>query len=297
MQFDKTRLVIRERGLLEILDLALRIIKEYSAPVFFTFVAGAVPLALLNDYLIGWMDDYEFEDYPIYNHMHFLLAASILVFLEAPVASIFTTMFLGRAIFYEQPSWQSMLRDSIRLFPSLVVCQGFFRGILLTLILLWIIPHDDNWKTSVHLALILSALYAVTLRARRPYLNEVILLERTPILARDASTITLGRRMSTLHQTSACELVGRWLGSVLFAGILSLVGVVAAWTLSWIIENDFDWGPFLTRVGAPVSLWSVAMFFSVVRFLGYLDCRIRNEGWQVELQLRAEAARLKEQWG
>ena len=297
MQFDKTRLVIRERGLLEILDLALRIIKEYSAPVFFTFVAGAIPLALLNDHLIGWMDNYEFEEDPIYSHIHFLLAVSILVFLEAPVASIFTTMFLGRAIFYEQPSWQSMVRDAVRLLPCWILCQGFFRGILLTLTLLWIIPRDDNWKILVHLTLIMSALYAVALRARRPYLNEVILLERTPIRARDASTMTLGRRMSTLHQTSAGELMGRWLGSVLFAGILSLVGVMAAWTLSWIIENDFDWGPFLTRVGVPLSLWSVAMYFSVVRFLGYLDCRIRNEGWQVELQLRAEAARLKEQWG
>jgi hypothetical protein len=31
----------------------------------------------------------------------------------------------------------------------------------------------------------------------------------------------------------------------------------------------------------------------VVRFLSYLDTRIRNEGWEVELLLRAEASRFQ----
>jgi hypothetical protein len=42
----------------------------------------------------------------------------------------------------------------------------------------------------------------------------------------------------------------------------------------------------------PLSLWMVAGFMTVVRFLGYLDLRIRHEGWETELLLRAEASRL-----
>jgi hypothetical protein len=49
-------------------------------------------------------------------------------------------------------------------------------------------------------------------------------------------------------------------------------------------------------VHLPFALWIVASFFSVVRFLSYLDRRIRNEGWEVELVLRAEAERLTRQY-
>jgi hypothetical protein len=36
----------------------------------------------------------------------------------------------------------------------------------------------------------------------------------------------------------------------------------------------------------------VVAFFAIVRFLSYLDLRIRHEGWEVELLMRAEAVRL-----
>jgi hypothetical protein len=36
-------------------------------------------------------------------------------------------------------------------------------------------------------------------------------------------------------------------------------------------------------------------FFAIVRFLSYLELRIRAEGWEIELLLRAEAARLARQ--
>jgi hypothetical protein len=45
----------------------------------------------------------------------------------------------------------------------------------------------------------------------------------------------------------------------------------------------------------PVVLWIVGGYMTVVRFLGYLDLRIRREGWEVELTMRAEAARLARQ--
>ena len=41
----------------------------------------------------------------------------------------------------------------------------------------------------------------------------------------------------------------------------------------------------------PATLWMVAAYFTVVRFLGYLDLRIRREGWEVELLMRAELDR------
>jgi hypothetical protein len=42
-------------------------------------------------------------------------------------------------------------------------------------------------------------------------------------------------------------------------------------------------------------LWAVVGFTTVLRFLSYLNLRIRREGWDVELQVRAERARLSHQ--
>ncbi|HEV3005055.1 MAG TPA: hypothetical protein VGX78_11370, partial [Pirellulales bacterium] len=44
-----------------------------------------------------------------------------------------------------------------------------------------------------------------------------------------------------------------------------------------------------------VAVWIVIGYFAVVRYLSYLDLRIRTEGWEVELTMRAEAARLARQ--
>ena len=44
----------------------------------------------------------------------------------------------------------------------------------------------------------------------------------------------------------------------------------------------------------PVSVWLTAGFFSIVRFLTYIDLRIRQEGWEVELRIRAEALKLEQ---
>ncbi len=42
----------------------------------------------------------------------------------------------------------------------------------------------------------------------------------------------------------------------------------------------------------PAAFWVVIAFYSVVRYLDYLDLRIRYEGWEVELLMRAEAAKM-----
>ena len=46
------------------------------------------------------------------------------------------------------------------------------------------------------------------------------------------------------------------------------------------------------RVLIPMVLWLVGLFVVVFRFLSYLDSRIRLEGWELELRLRAEGQRV-----
>ena len=44
----------------------------------------------------------------------------------------------------------------------------------------------------------------------------------------------------------------------------------------------------------PLSIWIGVAIAATIRFLAYLDARIRQEGWEVELMIRAEASRLHE---
>jgi len=53
---------------------------------------------------------------------------------------------------------------------------------------------------------------------------------------------------------------------------------------------NLDW--FKLQIAYPLCLWLIVAFMSMVRFLSYLDLRIRHEGWEVELLMRAEALRL-----
>ncbi len=42
------------------------------------------------------------------------------------------------------------------------------------------------------------------------------------------------------------------------------------------------------------ALWLTAGLGAVVRFLSYVDIRIRQEGWAVELRMRAEGLRVSQ---
>jgi hypothetical protein len=145
----------------------------------------------------------------------------------------------------------------------------------------------------------LVGLGAAAIRAMRPYLVEVVLLERNPLgiakahaKSEDAPRTTIGQRSATLHGASSGDLIGRWIGTAGAAAALVLAIQCTFWFFMGIFLNNWSWGPVMTEVFAPLSMWLVTCYFTVVRFLSYLDLRIRTEGWEVELRLRAEAARL-----
>jgi hypothetical protein len=56
--------------------------------------------------------------------------------------------------------------------------------------------------------------------------------------------------------------------------------------------NTWRQGRIMIELAFPLSLWLVVLYFTIVRFLSYLDLRIRQEGWEVELLMRAESAKL-----
>ena len=269
MQLDKTRIVIRERSYLDLLDLALQVYREHAAPVLITSALSAAPMIAINYFLLGdFLADLDLE-YDQGTIFGFLICLSFLIVLEAPVASALTTLYLSQALFLDRPSFRRMLADLWASKWQLFLLQVLGRAVLVPWILSWLL------------------LYAVW-----PYLTEVILLERNPLRRKSAAGMTTFSRSSALHGPNSGDLFARWLLAGLSGGLMILGMWLAVWYLRGLLTNAWAMDAWMFTLHLQLVTWLVLSYFTVVRFLSYLDLRIRNEGWEIELRMRAEAARL-----
>ncbi|HTN77773.1 MAG TPA: hypothetical protein VL096_21090 [Pirellulaceae bacterium] len=289
MQLDRTRIAVRERGGVDILDMALHIVRTFFRPWWQATLVGALPFIIINAVLlIGIPEDPEVS-FP-YRYSWLMI---VLVFIEAPFATAIVTAYMGSAVFEEKTNVRQALRDTLKRLPQLLWCQGFIRGVLPAIALVAIARSSDeiNWFIEAFLLLVLM-LYVMAMRAFRPFINEIVLLERNPIRSKNPTAITAGKRSKYLHDPSGGDLVMRWMGASMIAILLSLAFTETLGAASGIFFGQWKWGWFMLYIGFPLVLWLVAGYMSVVRYLNYLDLRIRHEGWEVELRLRAEAVRM-----
>ncbi len=295
MQLDNTRIAIRERGVLDSLDLALHVTRAYAGPLALTMLFCVIPLMVVNHFLIGWMVpanwDQSFAPADFGKSVRYVWTMVLLVFLEAPLASIFATAYLGQAVFLERPKISKIVSDALSLSGRLFWCVLVMRGILLGWVLVWNIDRRELFSAA-ELALIFYCMVLAGIRSARPFLVEIVLLERNPLRAADPQAMTIRRRSSLLHAPSGGDLLGRWIGSTMIAVLLGFAVFGTMVFLSGVFFYDWVVGPVMLQFTLPFSLWIVVAYMTVFRFLSYLDLRIRQEGWEVELQMRAEAARL-----
>ena len=284
MQLDRCRIVVRERDFTQLLDLALRVARMHLGPLALAWACGVLPATALWTVLIGlwtgmftvgntiaptnlevlarWLESPEGAFAPGY--VFFLAVA---VYWTAPLASSPLTLVLGRLLFEDRPSLRAAAGQWLDSLPQLLVETVVRRG-------LWM----------------LTVVGAVVPAAMRAYAAEVILLERNPWRS-VRGRISTPQRIGGLHGYWFGTLFARWLASVAAAFVLT----ISFW-LSLRVVCQVLFGPgelfwdFL--VFYPLSLALTTGYFTVVRFLSYLDLRIRREGWEVELLLRAEGDRI-----
>lgn len=289
MQLDRTRISVRERSGIEILDMALHVIRAYFRPWWQSMLLGALPFMLLNSLVLWGLWINPDDDFP----WRYVWLMSLLIFIEAPAASAVLTTYLGAAVFEEGISVRKAAKEALDRWPQMLWCQGVVRGVIPALVLVGISrqTEDVNWFIDAFVMVLLT-LYVMALRAFRPFINEIVLLERNPLRAKSPQAITAGKRSKYLHDPSAGDLVVRWMGSSIVATLLAFAAVQMMIVTSGVLFGYWRWGWFMLHVGFPLGLWIAVSFMSVVRFLNYLDLRIRHEGWEVELRLRAEAVRM-----
>lgn len=269
MQLDRNRIIIRERGLLDLLDLGLFVVRAYAGPLVIALVVGVLPAMVLNAWLLADVTERELnEPFP----SAYLWWMLLLVIWETPLVTGLATLYLGEAVFTERPRVGSMVSLFVRSLPQLFVFQVVVRGLLIPMVLTWFVP------------------FAVW-----PYMNEVILLERNPLWRHRAGQMTTFRRSRALHGNSVGDLFGRWMATTAFGVMLFVALWVSMQLLVGILVGQWEWDGLTYTLYYPLALWIVVGYFTVVRFLGYLDLRIRREGWEVELMMRAEGDRLSRQ--
>ncbi|MCX7428462.1 MAG: hypothetical protein NTW96_22905 [Planctomycetia bacterium] len=265
MQLDNTRIAIRERTFVDVLDLALRVVRWCAGPLAIALAAGIVPTFLLNAYLLSGYEEPDFElGFPIW----YMIDVALLMLWEIPLATAPATLYLGQALFEERPSAGRIAGNFVRSLPQLIWYQVVLRVMVL-------FPPAWLW-----------------LFAQRPYLNEVILLERTPLAQKTPANPSTGRRCRTLHAGRGGDLFGRWMAAVTVGALLAASCWGSMYLGGGFLLNEWEPGNGWFTHGFHLALWLVVGLFTVVRFLGYLDLRIRREGWEVELLMRAEGARL-----
>lgn len=291
MQFDRTTIVVRERGVLDTLDLSLHVFREYALPLSAAMLLGALPLMAVNYLLLGWMPGAADEE--AWLPWRFVYHLSLQIYLQAPLAGVFATAYLGQAVFLAEPRFRDVVRDAVRMLPRIAWCHLLGRGVLFGWVLLLVLERDGEVNGFVEAFLLpLLAAYASALRAFRPFINEIVLLERNPLTSRNERIMTVGRRSQMLHGANGGEWFVRWLMACLLGVLLILAIYGTFYFHAAVLRQDWIQGPWLTHVLLPLAMWIAACYFTVFRFLTYLDARIRQEGWEVELRLRAEANRL-----
>lgn len=288
MKFDKTFIAIRERSSLELFDLALHVIADHFRPLFWLLVIGAVPWAVLDYWLVGqFANDYNYQGY--YFWLMLLLVVS-----QAQLGTCFMTKYLGHAMFEGRPRVGTTVREVFKTNLYFLWSHGALRMVVPVILVCLLLSTTDFESVEFISLLYVPALVVLGLfvRAFRPYVSEILLLERTPISKKDPHQIYFSKRSKSFHMAASSDLFGRFIITALFATLMGFSSFALFVTVDSVLNvranADISYTPFYWIV----ALWLVAGFVSVVRFLSYIDFRIRQEGWAVELRMRAEGQRL-----
>ena len=290
MQLDRTRIAIRSRGIWDLLDLSLRVTRIYAKPLTTLTLLAAIPFALLNFYALHWTLTEEFSKY---TRSNYLMAMSLLIFLQAPIVTLPATQLLGRAMF-RQPIDFGLIFDDIRqVAMRLFWVQGLWRAGGLMVAVALAIRADRDVAGGIGVLVVLS-IYGYLVRASRTFINEIVLLERAPVRATKESPTSITRRSRSLHGPSTGDLLLRWSVAAFGTGLLCFNLILVFWFASSILSGSWRFNRLMVELFCPLCMWLVAIYATVFKFLNYLDIRIRHEGWEVELSVKAAAEELRE---
>lgn len=303
MQLDKTAIAITQRNLDELLDLSLAVLRKYGLMLLKPAVLGVLPFLLLNALLL-WSRTVTGNSIPEpqrWSHLQFIALMAILVYVQSPVAMSGVTMVLGNTMFgipsTPKETLGTLRKQSLPVLWILAVLRCVFPMIAVVALLEFATFDRVFAETVGFFWVCLFALLIFAVRSFRPFAPEILLLERCPIFRKKSepskTQLTYGMRSSRLHGAN-----GELFSITLFSGMVgSIFLLILNLVFSFLVGSLFgtwSWGWWMDLFFYPLSLWLVAFWGTIVRFLVYMNMRIRGEGWELELRLKAEAKRIQE---
>jgi hypothetical protein len=305
MELDRTSIVIAQRASDELFDLSLIVVRTYWNRILPIAILGALPFVLLNYWLLAPLTDYEelvmaSSDYATADgfHVRYLWMMICMVFLESPLAMCGVTYFLGQAVFIEQPTMKQVFGVVRTRWFSLLLMLGFVRGGLFGLAFALWLYCNPAFAPEIQLVVytVLASIVFFLVRSFRPFAPEILLLERCPLFRGRKSAShdqSYSRRSTWLHSGSG-DLFSVQMGIAFTAIVFVIAMSMGALFLVGVLVGTWQWGWWMDTILFPIILWMMALWETVVRFLLYLNTRIRTEGWEVDLRLKAELQRLME---
>ena len=258
MNIDRTTIVVRERRLPELYDLALLVIRRHFWALGLLALIGCGPFVVLNWWLLASTQSENWWSwYP----------CLLLIALEGPFATAPISAYLGTALFDEQPRVVAALRQGLARWWALLLF-GLYRGML--------------------------GLFPILLMLYPPHAAEVCVLERQPLGATWRRANALHTVWSSEWVTHLM-IAGPLLAIGLLSLIGALETVTSLLLHADLLGEDDALNVYIPSASfAPhLAAWFVMSYLAVVRFLSYIDLRTRREGWEIDLALRRAAARLE----
>jgi hypothetical protein len=247
MNVWEARVVVRERSLAEIVDLAVRFSLVLGAGLY---VRLAACLLLPSYALCFWLLHSEVS--PV---LVGVLAVVLFSLLQLPF-----TVAAGRLMFSAQVSLTEVLSSSLRL---------LFRASLARALALLLIAGGASLVILAPLAI-----------ARALYLGEVVVLE-------GAGAFSAYRRTTRITARRVPETFGVWLSLIAASAAFIALSHIFASALSAegleIEALPSVWSGMNLDAGIAGLFLSVPLVSSL-RFLAYIDNRTRREGWDIQVR-------------
>lgn len=308
MQLDKTAIVISQRTGTELIDLSLIVVRRYWQSIAIFAFLGVIPFAIIDMILLWPLTQYDtlvMSSRDVgdawFFHMRYLWVVTGLVLIQAPLALCGLTYFIGQAVFIERPTIRQVFLMVWDRFGTLVFVLGILRLSLIAFIPAVFLFRDPTFRPEIEIPLYLLCLcgLAQLIRGFRPFASEILLLERCPVFKskKRPDQLPYGKRSSWLHSNLSAELFGMHLGVAIVEAMTILSLSMGMIFLIGVLTGIWRWGFWMDLILYPLTLWVVATWGTIVRFLLYMNARIRTEGWEIELRLKAESQRLEELFG
>ena len=307
MLLDNTLVVIRSRSALELIDLTIVLVRQELWPIVIRAIIGWLPWLFINvivqqPFVVRHWDDIGVNGYDdganyVESAWHLLL----LMYLQAPVASLPVCYYIGHRMFRSTPSLSETIsqcfRAPIKKFTTLLLTRGVVVAVITVAVISW---SDAQSVALEFFVLGMCVLLPTTfIRMVRPMAPEILSLESFSIANlkatpddNKAALIKFGQRMKMLHKPLASEHLGRFAVISLVASLMFVFLTLSELWLCQLFMREDTWNWYFNIIALPLNFVIVSTFAAVYRFLCYIDARILLEGWEVRLRFLAEANRI-----